>query len=55
MGGRPKEIIWLTSGRAFLLHDRVVELFRSAGVSGWSVTPCVLADKSGKAQTDYPY
>jgi hypothetical protein len=44
-GARLAPVIWTTSLKPILVHDRVVELLRERKLSGWDIYPVTIRDK----------
>jgi hypothetical protein len=56
MGARaPGEVVWTTLGFPVLVSEKMVELLRSAGASGWSAVPLQLYDKKNQHVGSHHY
>lgn len=52
-GRVPADVVHTTSIRPVIVHQRVVDILRSEGLTGWATFPVELRDEAGRILPDY--
>ncbi|MGN6628014.1 MAG: hypothetical protein ACTHLN_15455 [Tepidisphaeraceae bacterium] len=49
----PDELVWTTSGARLILHNRLIEVLRSQGFTGWKTYPLTMHSRPGTVDDNF--